>query len=414
MINNADSTARWVVAHSGARDNYQLPIALHEAGQLHRFVTDFYSPLDEPVIDAVLKSAPQGVRSALSRRYRNALPSRVVKDMKVRGALKRVLGPVGWKGNVLMDGLIGRRAAQVASSSGSHLLITSYYGWAAFPRLAKETKKVLFQLHPHPWFLRDLYMKCENGIGAASRFQSEAEMQVDEEFLQRWGQESLDADLLIASSSFTRKSLIYAGVQPDKIVVVTLGVDGSNFRDDISAPSGKPRILFVGQATSRKGFQDLLRVWKNVGDKGAELYIVSGTETQQQGLGSSDHIVWCGRLPHSDLVALMNSVDLLVLPSVAEGFGLVLLQSLSCGTPILCSDATAGPDLLSEWEDGFIFPAGDWDGFASRLDYWIANVGRLRALRRLARTTAESRTWESFREGVRNVCSKALSSGVEK
>jgi glycosyltransferase involved in cell wall biosynthesis len=106
----------------------------------------------------------------------------------------------------------------------------------------------------------------------------------------------------------------------------------------------------------------------------------------------------------------MNRSDLLVLPSIAEGFGIVLLEALSCGTPILCSDATAGPDLLKGWDEQFIFSAGDWNGLASRLDHWLTNVGCLRKMRSSARNLAESQTWERFRSSLRDACNSDVKS----
>lgn len=404
MRNRSDETPRWVVAHSGARDNYQLPIALHESGQLHRFVTDWYSPMDSPLLVPLLKYAPQRVRSTLGKRFRADLPSRLVEDLKLKGVLKAVFGTDTL--DLDLNRLVGERAARIAATSGSQLLVTSYYGWAAFPQLAKRTTKILFQIHPHPWFLRDLYGRRENEAEVVDCFRNESEMKVEDRFLRLWGQESLDADLVIAASSFTRQSLLYAGVRPERIVVFPYGVDNRIFRNDVAMPSGKAKILFVGQAISRKGFHHLLRTWKRIGNRRAELHVVSGTAAQCQETDSGN-VVWHDHLSLTDLVALMNRVDLLVLPSIAEGFGHVLLQALSCGTPILCSDATAGPDLLQGWEEGFIFSSEDWNEFASRLDFWLTNVDRLRRLRKAARTLAESLPWEMFREGVRNACSLA-------
>jgi glycosyltransferase involved in cell wall biosynthesis len=402
-VNSSES--RWVVAHCGSRDDYQLPIALHESGQLHRFVTDWYSPLDSRIIDVVLKCLPERLRLELARRYRKELPSRLVKDVKLSGLLKSVFGTDAL--DTGLNRLVGERAASVANASGSSLLITSYYGWAAFPRVAKSTKKVLFQIHPHPWFLRKLYKTYQSELDADAGFRDEAEMKASEEFLRCWGQESVDADVVIAASSFTRQSLVNAGVRGEKIHVVPYGVDGDIFRNDVGTPSGIPKVLFVGQTTVRKGFQNLLETWKRIGNRGAELHIVSGATAVMAGVNSSGTVVWHGRLALADLVELMNRVDLLVLPSIAEGFGHVLLQSLSCGTPILCSDATAGPDLLSGWEDGFIFPSRDWDELASRLDYWLSNVERLRRLRGAARDRAEGLPWHKFRREIRNACSAA-------
>lgn len=403
--NNKELGPRWVVAHCGARDRYQLPIAFHEVGQLHRFVTDWYSPLDSTIVGALLSHSPRHFRTVLAQRYRPELPSRFVEDLKLRGSLTRFLHSDDR--TLALDRKLGEYAARVASENDSPLLVTSYYGWSAFPRLSRHSRRVLFQLHPHPWFLRELYRKQESLGNSLGTFHSESEMRVGDELLRCWGQESLDAELVIATSSFTRKSLIHAGVTPDRIQVIPYGVDCRIFTNVKDSPSGKPKVLFIGQPSPRKGFQNLLDVWERLDNQGAELHIASGSTNNRRELSSGGPITWYERLALSDLIGLMNRCDLLVLPSIAEGFGHVLLESLSCGLPILCSDATAGPDILRGWDRRFIFAAGDWDGFANRLDYWLANVDRLRKMRDSARHLAEALTWERFRESLRNSCNRA-------
>jgi glycosyltransferase involved in cell wall biosynthesis len=71
---------RWVVAFAGARDSYQVPVALHESGLLQRLVTDFYAPLDRPLPAAVAEVLPSLVRSKLRRRFDPGLPSRLVEE----------------------------------------------------------------------------------------------------------------------------------------------------------------------------------------------------------------------------------------------------------------------------------------------------------------------------------------------
>ena len=406
MTNHANSTVRWVVAHCGSRDRYQLPIAFHETGQLHRFVTDWYSPLDSAALRGLLRFAPQRATSSLARRYCEELPSKLVRDVKMGGTLNSIRRPV--LANFELARIVSEKAARITARTGSHLLITSYNGWAAFPNLSKHVKKVLFQVHPHPWFLRDLYRATALEEGAAEAFLSESEMRVPEDLLRRWGQESLDADLVIATSNFTRKSLLHAGVSPEKIRIVPYGVDSSVFKNDGASPTGKPKLLFIGQPTARKGFGKLLKAWESLGSREAELHIASGSEANRREVRGGP-VFWYGRLTLAELVALIGRSDLLVLPSIAEGFGLVLLEALACGTPILCSDATAGPDLLAGWDDQFVFPAGDWDSLASRLDYWLSHVDLLRGLRGAARTLAEALTWDRFRNELRAACNGDIS-----
>src|ERR1039457_1152568 len=135
MGSTADSQPRWVVAHCGARDQYQLPISFHEVGQLYKFVTDWYTPLDSPIQGTLLKQALPYHRSILARRHHTELPSSFVKDFKLKGALNRVFRTD--ERELELDRLVGESAARLTSESESHLLITSYNAWAAFPKLSK-------------------------------------------------------------------------------------------------------------------------------------------------------------------------------------------------------------------------------------------------------------------------------------
>lgn len=398
-------TTSWVVAHSGARDEYQLPLALHESHSLEWFVTDWYSPMDTPILGRVLNLTPSSVRSLLLKRYRHGLPSALVKDQKLRELLNVMSLR---KADMAKDRYFAEYAAKIATEKRSNFLTTTYYGWASFPLLPPETVKVLLQLQAHPWYLRDVYSKYPSENGKASELMNEFEMKAEPEFLKTWGQESLDADLLIATSTFTKRSLIYAGVSPGKIMVLPYGIDSELFRNDLNRPSGCPKVLFVGHFAFRKGFWNLLSQWNRIDYRDAQLHIVGGDRIHDPGFRSDPSLIWHGRIKWEQLIPLMNQVDLLVLPSISDGFGHVLLQSLSCGTPILASDTTAGPDLLQDWEEGFIFPSGDWNALGAQLNHWISHVDRLRALRGAARAIALRHPWAGFREGIRKACDLAV------
>jgi len=402
LKNSAPQSGNWVVAHSGARDEYQLPISLNEAGLLYRFVTDWYSSFDNKYISKILHKAPVRILPLLKERFRQELPSDLVVDLKIQRMIGHIVGEEFTE--MRLNRLIGERAAQLANSNESNLLVTSYYGWSAFPNVSKYSKKVLFQIHPHPMFLRDHYSKHLDTISAYGSLQHEAEMKASDSFLRIWGNESNEADVVIAASTFTRMSLLYAGVTPEKIHVVPYGVDESIFRNDISSPTGKVKILFVGQATQRKGFNHLLKAWSKIANTDAELHIVTSAPSSICNVDLGDSIVLHDRLNIRNLVMLMNESDLLVLPSIAEGYGHVLLQSLSCGTPVLCSDATAGPDLLIDWDQGFIFPNGDIEALKERLEYWLSKKHQLRKIRSDAKQIAAAQTWKKFRLGIREVC----------
>lgn len=136
---------RWVVAFAGARDSYQVPIALHESGLLHKLVTDSYTPLDRPLPAAVAEVLPSPMRSKLRRRFSPALPSRLVKSHSAY-PIRNWWEPDGWMYRV---GSLGERAGQIAAKEHCSILAYAHLATSAFAGVGSR-RKVLIQMQPHP------------------------------------------------------------------------------------------------------------------------------------------------------------------------------------------------------------------------------------------------------------------------
>ena len=85
-----------------------------------------------------------------------------------------------------------------------------------------------------------------------------------------------------------------------------------------------------------------------------------------------------GALPQEQLARAMRDSSVLVLPSLEEGFGLVVPQALNCGCPCIVSDRVGGKDCIRHRENGGIFPMGDAAALAAELDWWERHPVRTR------------------------------------
>ncbi len=104
----------------------------------------------------------------------------------------------------------------------------------------------------------------------------------------------------------------------------------------------------------------------------------------------------------------MRAHDVLVFPSLFEGFGLVVTEALSQGTPVITTPHTCGPDVLTDGEDGFIVPIRDAQAIAEKLELLHRDRERLAAMSIAARKKAETLTWESYRRGIVAVVRETL------
>jgi len=191
------------------------------------------------------------------------------------------------------------------------------------------------------------------------------------------------ADFHCAASTIVRDQLIADGIPADRIWVVPYGAD-TNARvfhraDNASAPPIF-RILFAGQIGLRKDIRTLLDAltltksahWKMdfIGPRSSE------AEKDIAAYRGATPLTFHGALPQEQLARAMRDSSVLVLPSLEEGFGLVIPQALNCGCPCIVSDRVGGGDYIRQRENGGIFPVGDAAALAAELLWWEQHPGR--------------------------------------
>jgi glycosyltransferase involved in cell wall biosynthesis len=217
-----------------------------------------------------------------------------------------------------------------------------------------------------------------------------------------YAREPLLADLCIAPSSYTRQTLIENGVQSNRIAVVPYGVDLEFF-----IPTQKIQdrftVVFVGQLVRQKGLHYLLEAWRRLKLPNAELRIVGGQGSTTKWLREySSDATFLGTLAKDALRTEYRRADLLCLPSLSDGFGLVVLEALACGTPVLATNTCGASDLIRDSANGFVIPPADLATVMERLEWAARNRPLLREMRSEARKTAELYPWSRFRQHLVN------------
>ncbi len=409
--------AKTVVVHRGARDGYHVARALEEAGLLEALVTDLYWPGDHGWARFAERCSPSAVVKALRKRYSDGLPARHVKTCAFSGVGSFGIGklrwtPFEWQRRAIRwsDKCLGEYAGRLAGRRGAALVSYSYYAYNAFSSVHGNQPRILFQVHPHPGRVREIleqervaYPEC------ASSLDKEWELALPPEDFERLVQESGMADHWIAASSFTRQTLVESGVAGERISVIPYGVDLNHFCPDFQARTARPnnhklRLLFVGTITQRKGIKYLLEAIRRFHPADLEL-IVCGRTVDSLDLFQpfKDHVQVRPFVNAQELLAAYQSADAFVFPSLAEGFGHVLLEAMASGLPIVSTTRTAAPDLIRSGQEGFILGPGDAGALAERIDWMMSHRRDLRNMGQAARQTAEHFTWARFRQRVAEV-----------
>lgn len=166
------------------------------------------------------------------------------------------------------------------------------------------------------------------------------------------------------------------------------------------AGPGPLRVLFAGQVNQRKGIGYLLDAVRG-SDQTIRLRIAgqAGDAVKQRARNMSN-VTFLGPLSRVDLEREYLESDVLVLPSLAEGFALVVTEAMATGLPCVVSDRTGAHEVIRHGVDGFVVPAGDAEALRQQLAHLASNKDLLSLVGDRARETAKGLTWDTFRRTV--------------
>jgi glycosyltransferase involved in cell wall biosynthesis len=400
------ASRKYICAFRGRRDYYQVPVALAEADMLEEFVTDAYAGY---ILRSFAGMLPERLREKVGSRYESSLPETRVKCVWDSAAIEHLRHRLGYAPSVTFAKIDRRFALAVAArarKSKSDLLIYSHYAWEAFTaRYHHIPRKVLFQFHPHPDIERRILLEDAVKYPFVRRsYEEETAQVVNDELKERRRDSWKYADLILCASSFTRRSLLEVGAEPDRCKVIPYGIASLDPVCD-AACSDRFSVLFVGTGNQRKGLHHLLLAWQKAGlppDSRLVLvcrFIDSAIECMAK---STRSVQLIRGVAGNRLKELFKSSSLFVMPSLVEGFGQVYLEALAHGCPVLGTPNTGLPDLCDENGPIWQVEPGQIDQLVSTFESLSRSLPGNASVRRQAQACAARWSWRLFRAGVRS------------
>ena len=196
------------------------------------------------------------------------------------------------------------------------------------------------------------------------------------------------SDRVVALTAVDRHQMLrhYGALGP--IAVIPGGVDLQTFspvpraaaRAALGLDPSRKVVLFVGRIQRLKGVEVLVRAFEQLADLDAQLLIVGGQhgsaqETREIGrlehlaarLGVRERTQFVGAVPHEQLPMYYSAADVTAMPSSYESFGLVAVESLACGTPVVATRVGGLTSIVRDGENGLLVPWRDAGMLAERL-----------------------------------------------
>ncbi|WP_207429623.1 glycosyltransferase family 4 protein [Pedobacter sp. SYSU D00535] len=221
-----------------------------------------------------------------------------------------------------------------------------------------------------------------------------------EEKLARKDKELELADAIFVASTFTARTLKDFPRNLAPVQVIPYGFPAvANNKTYSSSASRKLKLLFVGGLSQRKGIANLFEAVTSLSGH-VELTVIGSKAVDDcEALNKelSRHR-WIQSLPHSEILDQMRMHDVLVFPSLFEGFGLVITEAMSQGTPVITTDRTCGFDLIIDGENGWLVEAGSTLSLKNKIESILNNRGVVEMCGKAAMETAKARPWSVYGE----------------
>lgn len=408
-----------LIAHTGAgvfvRNSVQ---ALHEAGLLQTFATTLVADPDalwQRVLAAASSALGVSV-SPLQRRPAPEVPRALLRSHPNREMLRTLCSRFDRSG-VLTDRIwhwmtldFDRWSASLIDAETKAVYGYEYNALALFQRAAAmglprilelpcAEHEYISEMQAHEWSRlnqpESAYMRHARQQRVARTARRRAEFAL--------------ATCVIVNSEHTLSTYRHAGLHTDHFHVLPLGAEipvDSELQALVPAPH--PRLIWAGNFSVAKGAHLLLEALGSLdGDLalGVDAYgsvALPDALCQAQNARLRIH----GPVPRADLFAAFRHADALILPSLSDGWGLVVTEALAHGLPVLTTPAVGASGLIRDGINGRVFEAGSAGALRDILIWCATHRAQLQAMRPAARAAIESWQWPDYRRALGRIVSE--------
>jgi glycosyltransferase involved in cell wall biosynthesis len=233
------------------------------------------------------------------------------------------------------------------------------------------------------------------------------------------------ARIIVLSHAFGAVVHRSYGVPMERIRVIPGGVDVERFDVSLSKaqarlrlglPLNRPIVVSVRRLAKRMGLENLIAAFARMAKKSDALLVIVGAghlvdtlKHQVQECALSDYVVFAGRVPEVDLPLYYRAADVSIVPSVAlEGFGLVVAESLACGTPPIVTPVGGLPESVSDLSEHLVLRNGDPETIADRLHAALQGTLSLPSSEACVSYARTHFNWSSIAKQVKSVYGEVL------
>jgi len=211
-------------------------------------------------------------------------------------------------------------------------------------------------------------------------------------------------DYISIPSLFVKRSFIEMGVPERKLFITNYG-SPATFRPSDTPKSKRPfRILYFGSMSVRKGIGYLFQALQALSIEYEAWFLGSADAVIQNLLKQYNNPKWkvMGHIEQSQLPSYISQCDIFVLPSIEDGFGMVVPQAIACGVPVITTVNTGAADIIEEGKTGFVVPIRNAEAIKEKIELLAKNDSILNLLKVNCRNKASYVSWDDYGDRYAN------------
>ena len=392
-----------VLSHSGKQHSYHVARSLLKADRLDTFYTSSYIT-PEWLQNYLIKTDNQ----FWNRRFLPGLSGKHV-NANWRYELKEViLRKLYGKSHKVQNAIFDRDTSfdnYVAIQLHKHTKANAFWGFQGSCHKSLQTAKSLGKTAICE--LATAHVTAAHKIlGEEAKLHPEWADSIDNfefpaAYQKRLEEEPHIADVVIAASGFTRQTLLNDGVAANKIKVLPLGfdIDYISFKEKEGNIFNRPvKLLYAGTVTQRKGIKYLLEAMKSFDTKEVELHIIGGIQGSGKAFENYKGLYHYHQpVSQQELFAKYADFDALVLPTIFEGFGLVIVEAMAAGLPVISTSHSIAAELIDHKENGYLLPVRSIESIVEAIrDLRNKDQDEFVAMQYKAYSTVKAYSWKAY------------------
>ncbi|MDJ0596562.1 MAG: glycosyltransferase family 4 protein [Pleurocapsa sp. MO_226.B13] len=396
------SSLRFIVLQMGARMHYAVPVLLARANMLEHLYTDICGNIGiTKILDRTLPIGlrPKAIKRLLGRQLPPEVSSSAVTCVPITAILESILKLLPQTTRSILPSVDTESKLRRQIIKDRFLNGNAIYSFINSDlELIRQAKAAgLAVVHEQiisPSVGRILREERALFPGIESQV-SQAEV---EKGILRDRQQWEMSDLILSASQFVTEEIINLGGDPQRIASVPYGIDRTWFDHQPQPIPG--RILFVGSVGLRKGNHYLAAATRILQGRltNFQVRVVGPYNPEVINRPEFQGPDYIGQVPRSEVIKEFLSADIFVLPTLSESFGLVHLEAMSCGLPVITTPNCGS--VVRDGIDGFIVPIRDAEALAERIERLLSDRSLRQQMSRNARQRAEEFTWEKYGDRI--------------